>query len=239
MNGTLSVVVPAFREAARIVATVRTILAFAAARRLEVEVLVCDDGSDDGTAARLAEIALPHVTVLGAPHAGKGAAVRRGVMAARHELVLVTDADLSVPLEHFDSLAAQAGAAEVVIGSKYVPGRYADYPWPRRLGSALGRLVIGACVVRGLHDTQCGFKLFRRGAARALFAAQRLDGFGYDFEVLFLARRFRFAIVEVPVTVVHRRDSRVRLASYLGTLHEVARFLGHRVGGRYPRAPGP
>ncbi len=237
MSRALSVVVPAFREAACIVDTARRILAFAAARSLEVEVLVCDDGSDDGTAATLLAAALPHVTVLPAPHAGKGAAVRRGVMAAHHGLVLVTDADLSVPLEHFDALAPHAGRAEVVIGSKYMPGQRAAYPWARRVGSLLGRLVVQACVVSGVHDTQCGFKLFRRDAARALFAAQRLDGFGHDFEVLFLARRFGFAIVEAPVTVVHRRDSRVRLGSYFRTLRDVGRFLGHRMRGRYPRAP--
>jgi dolichyl-phosphate beta-glucosyltransferase len=233
----LSVVVPAYQEAERIVATAEAILAFARERGCDVEVLVCDDGSTDGTRERVDGAALPSVRVLTAPHAGKGAAVRRGVLAARREWILVTDADLSVPLAELDALAARSGAAPIVIGSKHVPGSRAAYPRLRRLGSALGRCVIAACVVRGFRDTQCGFKLFRRDVARALFSTQRLDGFGFDFEVLFLARRFGFPVAEVPVAVVHRHGGGVRLGSYLRTLGEVLRLLGHRLRGRYPKSP--
>jgi dolichyl-phosphate beta-glucosyltransferase len=229
----LSVVVPAWQERERIVATARAILAFAAAAPRAIELLVCDDGSTDGTADAVAAAALPHTRVLPAPHAGKGAAVRRGVLAASHERLLVTDADLSVPLAELDRLEPELEHAPVVIGSKHLPGARAAWPWRRRLGSALGRLVIAACVVRGFRDTQCGFKLLRRDAAQRLFALQRLDGFGYDFEVLYLARRLGLRVAEVPVAVVHRRDSRVRLGAYFGTLLEVGRFQVHRARGRY------
>ncbi len=239
MRAPLSVVVPAWQEGERIVAAVRTILAFAAAAPRPVEVLVCDDGSTDGTAARLANAALPQVRVLAAPHAGKGAAVRRGVLAASHDLVLVTDADLSVPLAELDRLEPALDHAPVVIGSKHVRGRRARWPWRRRLGSWLGRAVITTLVVRGFTDTQCGFKLLRRDAAQRLFALQRLDGFGFDFEVLFLARRLGIAVVEVPVEVAHRGDSSVRLRAYVQTLREVGELWLHRVRGRYPPAPPP
>lgn len=235
MTTGLSVVVPAFQEAAGIVATAQQVLAFASRRGFEVEVLVADDGSTDGTGAALMAAALPGVRVLPGPHAGKGAAVRRAMLAATHPLVLVTDADLSVPLDELDRLLPFVEDADIVIGSKYVPGHRARYPLLRRLGSWLGRLVIRALVVPGLHDTQCGFKLFRREAARALFAAQRLDGFGYDFEVLFLARRFGFRVAEVPVAVHHRSGGTVRVSSYVRTLAEVLRLSWHRLRRRYPR----
>jgi dolichyl-phosphate beta-glucosyltransferase len=148
-----------------------------------------------------------------APRRGKGYAVRRGVMESAAELVLLCDADLSVPLGEFAKLRSAIDAgAEVAIGSRDVPGAWLDppQPWARRLGAALFKAVRRRLLLRGIADTQCGFKLFRGGVARELFAAARIDGWMFDCEILALAAARGLVVREMGVTWRDRADSRVR-----------------------------
>jgi glycosyltransferase involved in cell wall biosynthesis len=231
----LTVVVPAFNEARRIGPTLDQLLAWGAAHCDRFEVIVVDDGSTDGTAALVEGGWKDRALVLRRPkRGGKGAAVRAGVAAAKTTWVLLADADLSIPIEELEKLSPFATENALVIGSKRAPGSDLAYPPLRRFLGGIGQQLISLFVVSGFHDTQCGFKLFRADVAKELFALQRLDGFGYDFEVLFLARRYGHSVREVPVRCAHQLGSTVRLGSYWNVLVEVFTVLANRARGVYP-----
>jgi dolichyl-phosphate beta-glucosyltransferase len=211
----ISVVVPAFNERERIPATLARLREYLDGAGEEYEVIVADDGSSDDTVAFVESAAQnwPQLTVLAlGRNQGKGAAVRAGMLGARGEHRLFTDADLSTPIEELPRLRARlAGACQVAIGSRAVPGSTIDVHQPGRremMGRTYNRLV-QLVVLPGLHDTQCGFKVFTAEAAEACFRPLRTRGFGFDAEVLLRARRHGWEIAEVPVRWSHRDDSRV------------------------------
>ncbi|MEM9204255.1 MAG: glycosyltransferase [Actinomycetota bacterium] len=194
----LSVIIPAFNESERIVPTIASIAAHLCQRDLSFEIIVSDDGSTDGTPDRCRELGLRNLVVLDpGVNQGKGAAVRAGVAASTGDLVVFTDADLSTPIEEIDAMISASFEADVVIGSRGT----ADADEGQK--SAVRTAVSGACraITRRLlgldvADTQCGFKLFRRDAARRLFMTQRIDGFSFDAEILFLASRLDLRVAE-------------------------------------------
>lgn len=235
----LSVVVPAHNEARRIGATLARLVEGLPQHAERFEIVVVDDGSTDGTTEIVEREFAGRARVVRRPvRGGKGAAVRAGVLAAQGEWILMTDADLSIPLDELARLAERTVRAPIVIGSKRAPGNSIEYPFLRRVVGGGGQLLIALFVVRGFHDTQCGFKLYRADVARELFAASRVDGFGFDFEVLFLARRLGYAVEEVPVRVEHQLGSSVRVSSYLAVLGEVLHVNWNRIQGRYPAPRG-
>jgi dolichyl-phosphate beta-glucosyltransferase len=211
----ISVVVPAYNEAERIPATLRRIREYLDAAAEEYEVLVVDDGSRDGTVTFVQDAARtwPQLSVHAlARNQGKGAAVRAGMLRARGDVRLFSDADLSTPIEELPRLRERlGGSCTVAIGSRAVAGSTIDVHQPGRremMGRNYNRLV-QLLVLPGLHDTQCGFKLFTAEAAVACFEPLRTTGFGFDAEVLVRARRQGWEVAEVPVRWSHRDDSRV------------------------------
>lgn len=201
----LSVAIPAYREQARIADTLRSVAAFFSGIEPDFEVIVVDDGSGDGTAAaaRMTALGDARVKVVElAAHAGKGAAVRQGILASSGESVLMTDADLSIPLEEYPAFRdALSGGADFVIASKEL-GRRAgtvSQPWARALMGRVFNLFVRAFVLPGFLDTQGGFKLMRGDAARELCGRCRIDGFAFDVELLSLAVVSGHKIVESPV----------------------------------------
>ena len=211
----LSIIVPAYNEADRLPETLRRILSFAEARGDRFEVLVVDDGSEDRTREVASQVrpGRVKVQVLSLPeNRGKGAAVRAGMRAARGAQLLFTDADLSTPIEELVRLeeALHEGAA-IAIGSRAVPGSQVvvRQPWYRQTMGKLFNLFVQFIALPGVRDSQCGFKLFRRDAAQVLFGLQRLPGFSFDVEVLFLAQRLGYSIAEVPVRWYNSPASRV------------------------------
>jgi dolichyl-phosphate beta-glucosyltransferase len=232
----LAIVVPAYNEAQRIEPTLEKILAFLPGRFESSEVLLVDDGSTDGTADLVESRFAGRVRVIRNPmRRGKGSAVRAGVLAAQKAWILFVDADLSIPIDETLVLCSRADRAAVVIGSKRAPGSRTEYPPLRRWLGGVGNLLISLFVVSGFHDTQCGIKLYRADAGKELFGASRIDGFGFDFEVLFLARRLGWDVEEVPVRCEHKVGGTVRLRTYLRVLSEVARVTSYRLRGLYPR----
>lgn len=215
----LSVVVPAYNEEARIARTVERIAAYLSLKGEPWEILVSDDGSTDGTSVRVREAAArlggERVRLLRSDaNRGKGDAVRRGALAARGERVLVTDADLSAPIKESDKLLrAIDEGADAAIGSRALrePGCDVQESARRWIAGRVFNLLVKLLVVRGYHDTQCGFKCFTREAARKLFALQKIDGFSFDVELLYLAKRQGLKVREVPVMWSQGPDSRVRL----------------------------
>jgi glycosyltransferase involved in cell wall biosynthesis len=211
----LSIIIPAYNEERRIGATLARITGYLDGRGGGYEVIVVDDGSRDATRAIVGAAGHPAVRLLALPvNAGKGAAVRAGVLASRGRAVLFSDADLSTPIEELARLeAAVAGGADLAIGSRVAPGEVARrQPLLRRLqGRAFHAIVraLGFRVVATVRDTQCGFKLFRGAVARLLFRELTLTGFAFDVELLERAHQ-RFAIAEVPVAWAHADGSKVR-----------------------------
>jgi glycosyltransferase involved in cell wall biosynthesis len=226
MTPELSVVIPAYNEAGRMEPSLERLLAFLSeSGRPQFEVIVVDDGSQDGTHR---VVARHDVRLIRLPdNRGKGAALRAGVAASVGRRVLFMDADLATPIEDLDVLwAALDRGADVAVGSRAVASSDVARPQsPLRvlLGRA-GNLWIRAIAVGGIHDTQCGFKLFDGDVARRLFALCREDRFGIDIEVLCLARRFRLPVEEVGVRWEHQAGSKVTWRDYLDVLVKVPRI---------------
>ena len=236
-QGSVSVVIPAFNEAERLGPTLHAILHWARAALVEYELIVVDDGSTDNTAGVAAGFGPPVRLVRNDRNRGKGWSVRHGVAESRCASILFTDADLSTPIEEYGKLAQALERAEVVIGSRGLADSNIErhQPWYREtMGKAFNRIV-RALVVPGIHDTQCGFKLFRGAVARELFAELTIPGFAFDVEVLYLARRRGYRVAEVPVTWVN--DERTRVHAVLDSsrmLRDVLRIRLNHAG----RAPG-
>ena len=210
----LSVVIPAYNEEIRISRTIREIVSYLSEQDYEWEIVVADDGSSDATARLVPEAADgdPRVRVLPLEHRGKGWAVKNGMLAASGDFRLLSDADLSVPIAQVERLLPpQAAGVDVAVGSREAPGaaRYGE-PGRRHLMGRVFNAVTGWLVATGLADTQCGFKCFRADAARLLFAHATLDGFSYDVEVLYLARRSGMTLAEIGVDWHYREHSKVR-----------------------------
>jgi dolichyl-phosphate beta-glucosyltransferase len=213
----LSLIVPAFNEAERLGATLDELARFTAASRWPVEVVLVDDGSSDGTFELLTSFSRRQnagcATVLrNDGNRGKGFSVRRGMLAARGDHLLFTDADLSTPLSEAETLlAAAAAGAQVVIGSRAMPGSriLTSQSRFRTLGGKALNVCIQLVALRGIHDSQCGFKLFTRRAAHDIFARATIDRFSFDVEVLYLARKLGYRVAEVPVRWTNMVGSKV------------------------------
>ncbi len=222
----LSIVVPAYNEGRVIASTVERLRREVGAQIDDVEIVVVDDGSDDGTGA-LARGAGADLVVEMAANGGKGAAIRRGVAVATGRTIAFTDADLAYSPDQVVRLAEQVEQGwDVVLGNRHVKGSVAEVPatFLRRVGG----LAVNRCVrlvVRGHSDTQCGLKAFRSDVARVLFTDGRIDGFGFDVEVVALAERHGLSIATVPVRVVNSRGSSVRVVrDGIGLLVDVVRI---------------
>jgi len=214
----LTIVIPAFNEESRLEATLHKLDAFLKAEDWNAELIVVDDGSIDRT-AQLVMRHMPEKPYLrllqNHINRGKGFSIRRGVEAALGEVILLTDADLSVPLKEAHKLleAIKAGA-EIAIGSRGAQaGGCVSAPWHRRLCSAGFRMLVHSVLGLRFEDTQCGFKAIKRKAARLIFSRQRIERWGFDPEVLMLADRFCFVAKEIGVEVIHDDRSRLNIVS--------------------------
>ncbi len=212
----LSIVIPAYNEERRLPRALDEIARYGTHLGRPLEVLVCDDGSEDGTGAlvELRARQMPGLRLIALPHRGKGSAVRAGMLAATMPYVVFCDADLSMPIDDLDRfIEALDGGFDLAVGSREGPGaqRYGE-PARRHVMGRVFNLLVKVLVIRGLDDTQCGFKGFRRGPARDLFARQRMDGFSFDAEVLFLARKRGYSMKVVGIDWYFNDDSRVRAA---------------------------
>jgi dolichyl-phosphate beta-glucosyltransferase len=211
----LTLVIPAFNEERRLLPTLERLHAHLSARPMSYELLVVDDGSRDKTCevVEAAAARIPNlVLVRQRPNRGKGAAVRRGMLATRGRIRVMWDADCSMPPEELPRLLAPivAGQAEIAIGSRYAEGaKTVKQPHYRVVWSRLCNKFVQRWLVPRVFDTQCGFKAFTSGAALNLFGSATIDGWAFDLEILALARRRAFAIEEVGVEWKDDERSRV------------------------------
>ena len=210
----LSIIVPSYNEAGRLPDSLVAIERYLDGHD-SVEVILVDDGSDDGTGALIDDTARQDARVVPVhlhSNRGKGRALAEGVAVSRGGLVLVTDADLSAPIEEIEKLRAALDAgADVAIASRARKGAQIETKQPvyRVMMGKVYNLMVQALLLPGIWDTQCGFKLFRGDLGRQLFADLQHDGFGYDVEVLYRARRRGARIAEVPVRWSHSAPTRV------------------------------
>ena len=235
-----SIVIPAYNESARLGATLERVLAFVSQQAWDAEVIVVDDGSTDNTADIARSYARNNdiLRVVSNPgNRGKGYSVRNGILSARGAVLLFTDADLSSPIEESVKLfeALDAGA-DIAIGSRWLRTELQTQRQSvaRQVMGRAFNLLLRLLLQLDFKDTQCGFKAFRRNAARAIFSLQKIDGWGFDPEILFLASKSGLKVAEVPVVWAH--DDRTRINPIVdGTrmVLEIGRIRWNSLTGKY------
>jgi dolichyl-phosphate beta-glucosyltransferase len=239
----ISIVIPAYNESARIGRALDEVLRCVQMRGWHAEILVVNDGSTDRTAAIVGQFSQlhPEVRLLNNPkNRGKGFSVRHGVLQAVGEIVMFTDADLSAPMEEAERLfEALHQGADIAIGSRWLEQDRQTHKQPLyrqffgRCFNAITRLVMGL----PFADTQCGFKAFRRPVAQTIFQLQRIERWGFDPELLFIALKRGYKIQEVPVTWGHDERSRLSyLKDGIKMLEEIAYIRWEAFAGAYDRS---
>jgi len=241
---TFSIVLPAYNESERIAASFDKLLEYAREHAWKVEIIVVNDGSTDDTADIVRRYAAQHPSlrlIENPGNRGKGFSVRNGMLHARGDILLFSDADLSSPIQEADKLIAalQAGA-DVAIGSRWVRKelQVVRQPLRRRM---LGRLFnLALRIVLGLNfkDTQCGFKAFRRPAAELVFTQQQIETWGFDPELLYLASKAGLRIVEVPIYWAHSEGTRLHpLRDGIRMFAQLFQIRWNAITGKYHSRP--
>lgn len=234
----LSVVVPAYNEVSRIGSCVERATAYLAAQSYASELIVVSDGSTDATARIAREVGRERVRVIEIPtNRGKGYAVRTGVLAAAGSQVLFSDVDFSTPIDEVERfLAALAEGYDVMVGSRALTDsdiRARQAWWRQSMGRVFNRIV-RATLDFEMRDTQCGFKCFRREAARAIFSRARIDRFAFDVEALWIAQRLKLRVGELPVTWADVGQSKVHpIRDSLRMLVDLAAIRRYDARGAY------
>ena len=212
----LSIIIPARNEAHRLPPTLEKIACFLTEKGYSAEIIVVDNGSTDGTSDKVREFASQHdklqIRVIVEPRLGKGAAARAGMLRGMGEILFLCDADLSMPIEQLGKLLADVElGADIAIGSREgIGARRVGEPIHRRLMGRLFNALVRTLGLTSLPDTQCGFKAFRRDVAHDVFAVQTLLGWGFDVEILSIARQRRYSVEAIPIIWNYDADSRVR-----------------------------
>jgi dolichyl-phosphate beta-glucosyltransferase len=249
MSGLLSIIIPAYNEEKRIGNSLEEILRFVSGQGYPCEVIVVDDGSDD----RTGEIVKGFIGLYSSsghelrlltnnPNRGKGASVRRGVAAARGEVILFTDADLSSPITEAPKLIDPIvqGRADVTFGSRALDRKLIGVRQSlvRDFGGRVFNLLMQTITGLKFKDTQCGFKAFRREGALPVFLAQRIERFGFDPEVLYIANKRGLKLLEVPVVWNHSEDSKVSyFRDSIKMFTDLIYIRLNDLGGRYNNTP--
>ena len=237
----LSVVIPAYNEEARLPGTLRQSAAYLGLQPYSSEIIVVDDGSSDGTPQVVQEQSSHPVSVRLVSHAdmanhGKGAAVRLGMQEAKGAFRLFMDADNSTTLDQVERCwPCFEEGFDVVVGSRKVAGAIVavHQPYYKEIAGRLGNWFIRTLAVPGICDTQAGFKMFTRKSAEIIFPRLTLDRWGFDIEILAIARRHGCWIREVPITWINAPGSKVSFGSYFEVLSEVLHVRRNLKSGRY------
>lgn len=245
-NLNYSIVIPAFNEGARLGATLDKVLSYIARHGCDAEVIVVNDGSRDNTAEIVRELAVnnPMLRLVENPgNRGKGYSVRNGMLHALGRVVVFSDADLSSPIEEVPKLLqAISQGADIAIGSRWLQAELQTQRQPihRQIFGRIFNLLLRATLGLQFTDTQCGFKAFRRRAVQTIFPLQKIERWGFDPEILFLARKFGFAAQEVAVEWGHSGGTRINpIVDGSRMFMEMLRIRWYDLTGKYERDPTP
>jgi glycosyltransferase involved in cell wall biosynthesis len=240
-NALMTVVIPAWNEAHRLPVTLNRVVTFIESRPETLDVIIVNNNSSDNTYEVAADFAetYPYVQVLDQPIQGKGAAVRKGFLAAQGRYVFMCDADLAMPIEELPRFFPDTLGTEydIAIGSREVSGaqRYNE-PEYRHLMGRVFNTIVRTLAVSGIQDTQCGFKSFRREVARRIFSVQRIDGFAFDVEILAIAQQWGYRIIEVGIPWYYGAGSSVKpVRDTLRMFREVLRIRNNINQGVYDK----
>jgi dolichyl-phosphate beta-glucosyltransferase len=246
LDPTYSIVIPAYNESARLGATLEKVLAYVHAQRWDAEVIVVNDGSRDNTADIVRAFATkdPVLRLVENPgNHGKGYSVRNGMLNTRGRIVLFSDADLSSPIEEAPKLLqALDDGADIAIGSRWLRAETQTQRQPlhRQVFGRIFNLVLRLTLGLQFADTQCGFKAFKQPAVQAIFPLQKIERWGFDPEILFLAKKLKFKTQEVSVAWGHSGGTRINpLVDGSRMVMEMLRVRWYDLTGRYNSAPAP
>jgi dolichyl-phosphate beta-glucosyltransferase len=239
MTPNLSIVIPVYNEEKRLPNNLKKIISFLNKKKTTYEIVIIDDGSIDRTKDFIKKIQKRNKRIILAVHdknLGKGAAVKTGMLSSKGKLVLMTDCDLSTPIEELDTLLPHIKNHDIVIGSRRLQEKKLGR-LPERYRTFLGDIyyeMLRMVLLPSVKDTNCGFKLFKRKVIKDVFTRQRINRWGYDAEVLFISDKFSYSIKEVPVKWTHFTGSKVRvLDAVTKTLLELAQIKINNLRGRY------
>lgn len=208
----ISIVIPSFNEQGRIIKSVSTIKEYLDKKKYSYEIIVSDDGSLDDTARLINKTKFDRVKVISNIHKGKGFAVKEGVQQARGNIILFTDADLSTPIDEMEKLiCCLKNGYDIAFGSRNVCGSNIEVhqSWIRENMGKIFNVLVRTFILKNIKDTQCGFKCFKKEAAQSLFRKQKIEGFAFDVEILYLAKKSGYKIQEVPVRWINMPGSKV------------------------------
>lgn len=236
----LSVIIPAYNEEKRLPTTLESVHKFLSDAERDFEIIVVDDGSSDSTCEVVKAFSVDHCgirLITHSPNQGKGYSVREGMLKAEGELLLIDDADGASPIEELVRLEnAISEGADIAIGSRAKPGNETvvrALSHRKHMGNTFN-LVVQSLLLKGIYDTQCGFKLFKREAAMDLFSIAKLNRYAFDVEILYLARQKGYVIEEVPINWTNVEGSKINLVTDpLSMLFEIGKILLGKTFGRY------
>ncbi len=228
----LSVIIPVFNEEKRIGSTLPQIQGFLNSKNIEHEIIAVDDGSTDNSVEIVKKF--PDVQIIKHDkNKGKGAAVKTGIQAAQGDFILFTDADNSTPIEQFNNFGNKKNEYDILIGSRYLPKSNIKLkqPWHRNIITFFGNKTIRIILGIKHKDTQCGFKFFKKNVAKDLIQNQTIDRWGFDIELLYLAKKKNYSVKEIPVTWIDSPDSKVKPFDFLKTFAELLkiRFTKYKI----------
>jgi len=236
----LSIVIPAYNEKNRLPKTLKIICDFFSNRQdIAHEIIVVDDGSADDTQGAAESLGQKEIKALSYKiNRGKGYAVNYGVSKAEGDFILFADADNSTPFEQIEKFLSNRDEFDVIIASRYLAKSNIKIkqPFLRRLGAKIGNLMIRTMLLPKIKDTQCGFKMFRKSAAREIFSRQTIWRWGFDIEILYIAKKLGYKIKEVPVDWFNDEGTRIQSPMvFLSTLSELFRIKLNSLQKKYRR----
>ncbi|MFT4303592.1 MAG: dolichyl-phosphate beta-glucosyltransferase [Candidatus Woesearchaeota archaeon] len=233
----ISIVIPAFNEEKRIGPTLKKIVTYMNSKKYKYEIILVDDGSKDKT-IEVAKKSFRNIKILrNKNNSGKGASVTKGILASKYPLVLFSDSDLATPIEEIEKLINEINKGnDIAIASRNMKGsnRKVNQSIMRQMLGKLFPLIVNMFVIRGIKDTQCGFKLFKSKEAKKIARNNRIKRFAFDVEYLFLANKYNYKISEVPVTWIDKEGTKVDpIKDSIRMLNELVKIHYYNITQKY------